>query len=160
MRDNPVVVGIAQGKAVTLPEKLITYALGSCVGVCLYDEKYRIAGMAHIMLPDAGLSLSQENPYKFADKGCEQLIKEMELQGANRRFITAKLAGGAGMFSKYEALGSIGERNVKAVKAVLGALKVSVTAEDTGKNYGRTITFDSADGSLTVKSMSAGITVI
>ena len=67
MRDNPVVVGIAQGKAVTLPEKLITYALGSCVGVCLYDEKYKIAGMAHIMLPDAGLSLSQENPDKFAD---------------------------------------------------------------------------------------------
>ena len=64
------------------------------------------------------------------------------------------------MFSKYEALGSIGERNVKAVKAVLGALKVSVTAEDTGKNYGRTITFDSVDGGLTVKSMSAGITVI
>ena len=100
-------VGIAQGKVVSRPEKLITYALGSCVGVCLYDGKHRIAGMAHIMLPDAGLSLSQENPYKFADKGCEQLIKEMELQGANRRFITAKLAGGAGMFSKYEALGSI-----------------------------------------------------
>ena len=160
MKDNPVVVGIAQGKVVSRPEKLITYALGSCVGVCLYDGKHRIAGMAHIMLPDAGLSLSQENPYKFADKGCEQLLKEMERQGADRRFITAKLAGGAGMFSKYEALGSIGERNVKAVKAVLGALKVSVTAEDTGKNYGRTITFDSADGSLTVKSMSAGITVI
>ena len=95
MRDNPVVVGIAQGKAVTLPEKLITYALGSCVGVCLYDEKYRIAGMAHIMLPDAGLSLSQENPYKFADQGCRQLLKEMERLGASRCFITAKLAGGA-----------------------------------------------------------------
>ena len=77
-----MVVGIAQGKAVTLPEKLITYALGSCVGVCLYDEKYRIAGMAHIMLPDAGLSLSQENPYKFADQGCRQLLKEMERLGA------------------------------------------------------------------------------
>ena len=160
MRDNPVVVGIAQGKAVTLPEKLITYALGSCVGVCLYDEKYRSAGMAHIMLPDAGLSLSQENPYKFADQGCRQLLKEMERLGASRCFITAKLAGGAAMFSRYEALGSIGERNVKAVKAVLRELNVRMTAEDTGKNYGRTITFDSADGSLTVKSMSAGIKVI
>ena len=84
----------------------------------------------------------------------------MERLGASRCFITAKRAGGAAMFSRYEALGSIGERNVKAVKAVLRELNVRVTAEDTGKNYGRTITFDSADGSLTVKSMSAGIKVI
>ena len=153
-------VGMADYKLCAPPDKISTLGLGSCMGVVIYDTKTKLCGMAHIMLPDAGLSLSQENPYKFADKGCRQLLKEMERLGASRCFITAKLAGGAAMFSRYEALGSIGERNVKAVKAVLRELNVRVTAEDTGKNYGRTITFDSADGSLTVKSMSAGIKVI
>ena len=153
-------VGMADYKLCAPPDKISTLGLGSCMGVVIYDTKTKLCGMAHIMLPDAGLSLSQENPYKFADQGCRQLLKEMERLGASRCFITAKLAGGAAMFSRYEALGSIGERNVKAVKAVLRELNVRMTAEDTGKNYGRTITFDSADGSLTVKSMSAGIKVI
>ena len=32
-----------------------TSGLGSCVGVVLYDEAKKIAGMVHIMLPDSSL---------------------------------------------------------------------------------------------------------
>lgn len=159
MKDNPAVVGIAQGKVAVRPEKLITYALGSCVGVCLYDDVHHVAGLAHIMLPNASGPVP-ENPYKFADTGCRLLLKEMEWHGAKRSCITAKLAGGAGMFSQYERLESIGERNVKAVRTVLEELRVPIAAEDTGKNYGRTITFDPADGSLTVKSMNSDLRII
>lgn len=160
MKDNPVVVGIAQGSVVSRPDRLITYALGSCVGVCLYDDVHHIAGMAHIMLPEASASAMQFNPYKFADMGCRRLIKEMERSGANRSCITAKLAGGAGMFRQYEKSESIGERNVRAVKAVLAELSIKVVAEDTGKDYGRTITFDSSDGNLEIKSMNSVILII
>lgn len=160
MSDNPVVVGIAQGLAVCRPKVLVTYALGSCVGVCLYDRTHHIAGMAHILLPETADSIRAGNPYKFADSGCAELLRAMERLGANRYAVQAKLAGGARMFERYEAAESIGERNVKAVKAALEELGIAVAAEDTGKNYGRTILFDSEDGSLKIKSKNSEITII
>ena len=56
-----IVVGIAEGKVVKAPQVLVSYALGSCVGVCLYDAKNRIAGMAHVMLPDRSASTAGKN---------------------------------------------------------------------------------------------------
>ena len=160
MNNNPLTVGIAQGNVVCSPEQLISYALGSCVGICLYDRKMKIAGMAHIMLPNPGNPQTLINPYKFADSGCEELLRRMKILGCRQSYVTAKLAGGASMFCTSEEIEGIGARNVKAVKEVLYRLHIPVIAEDTGKDYGRTIIFDSATGALTVKSCKTGTIVI
>lgn len=160
MNNNPVIVGIAQGNIVQSPRKLISYALGSCVGICLYDRNKGIAGLAHILLPSHRDATDQTNPYKFADTGCVRLFDEMLRAGAGRHFITAKIAGGAEMFHTDGKTWEIGKRNVKAAREALAALGIHLIAEDTGSDYGRTVMLDSATGIVTVKSVIHGIKVI
>ncbi|MGO0862246.1 chemotaxis protein CheD, partial [Clostridioides difficile] len=73
-----VVVNIADMKIVYKPNILVTYALGSCVGVCLIDKIAGIGGMLHVMLPYSKDAINIENKYKFADTGINELIKSME----------------------------------------------------------------------------------
>ncbi len=146
-------MGIAEGKTAFGGQELISYALGSCVGVCLYDPAKKIAGLAHIVLPHKGFSQSSENAYKFADEGTRALLEEMVRLGAARSRIYAKIAGGAKMFATANNVWEIGEKNVEAVKEILKEEKISLLAEDTGKNYGRTIRFTAVDGKLEISTV-------
>ena len=76
---------------------LITYALGSCIGICLYDQKIKLAALIHIMLP-LNMEPGRKNTMKYADTGIRETLKMMESKGASRSRITAKIAGGAKMF--------------------------------------------------------------
>jgi len=148
-----IIVGIAEGKTAKHGEALISYALGSCVGVCLYDRKHKIAGLAHIILPETSFAECCQNEYKFASEGVRQLIRDMRRQGAEKRFMVAKIAGGAKMFTSAENKWNIGERNVDRVKKTLSEEGIRLVAEDTGKDYGRTIAFMSEDESLEVSTV-------
>ena len=154
---NETVVGIGDGEVVQAPGALVTYALGSCVGICLYDEHEKIAGMAHILLPNQEAALNRKNAYKFADSAILKLIGEMENAGASRVHMTAKIAGGAEMFKNASTPNGIGLRNVTAVKETLHKVRIPLKAEDTGKDYGRTVYFYASNGSMTVKSVGKGI---
>ncbi|MBT9777829.1 chemotaxis protein CheD [Clostridium sp. MCC353] len=148
---DAVVVGIADGKTVKHPGKLVTYALGSCVGICLYDPLAKVAGMVHILLPYQKEAVNAKNSYKFADAGVLLLIREMEKMGALRSRMTAKLAGGAEMFQYAGAGTKIGMRNVQAAKEALRQAGIKISAEDTGENHGRTIWFSAETGELEVR---------
>lgn len=156
---NLITVGISDLNVVTKPDRLITYALGSCVGVCLYDMKAGVAGMAHIMLPSSEQCIQNNNKMKFADTAIVLLISKMEQLGASRLRMTAKIAGGAQMFKVDTTYGAgenimnIGRRNVAAVKQKLAEVNIRISAEDTGKNYGRTVEFFSETGILRVRSI-------
>ena len=156
---DKTVVGIAEGKVVRSPGELITYALGSCVGICLYDRTCSVAGMVHILLPYKKTAVNQSNPYKFADTAIIALVKDMERCGANVRRMTAKIAGGAKMFERSDTFKGevdetqIGQRNVEAVREVLRELRIPIIADDTGDRLGRTITFSAETGQLTVKTV-------
>jgi chemotaxis protein CheD len=155
-------IGIAEVRAAKDPAVLVTLGLGSCVGVCLYDSKKKVIGMAHIMLPSSKEIKNNANKAKFADTAIDMLIEEMEAIGADRKSITAKIAGGAQMFSfksSNEFLRT-GERNVEAVRRELGRHRVEIVAEDVGGNYGRTIEFYSHDGSLSIRTIGHGTKVI
>lgn len=152
---NLVTVGISDQKTVTVPYTLITYALGSCVGICLYDPIKRIAGLAHVLLPESNICPSERNIYKFADTAIEALVQSMVKQGCTRPRITAKIAGGANMFAS--AGKSIGERNVEVVKRELMRLNIRLVAEDTGKNYGRTVDINPENGLVTIRSVGKAI---
>ena len=155
-------VGMADLAVVKSPDKLITLGLGSCVGIALYDKRAKIAGLAHIMLPNSKEIKNNSNKAKFADTAIELLIEKMELLGSNKWNIVAKLSGGAQMFSfntKNDIL-KIGERNVLASKKKLNQLGIKIVSEDIGGNFGRTIELDSSNGDLLVKTIGHGTKVI
>lgn len=156
---NLITVGIADLNIARNEESLVTYALGSCVGICLYDSALKVAGLAHIMLPFSGeMNRVAVQPYKFADTGIEELLKKMTAAGANPLRMTAKIAGGAQMFAAMSstAIAKIGERNVTAVKTVLAQKRIPLLAADTGADYGRTLYFYAQDGSVVIKSAKCG----
>lgn len=151
-------VGIADYKAAGTPLKIITIGLGSCVGIALYDGIKKIGGLAHIMLPDSRQFSNVINPGKFADLAIPILLKEMEGMGANRRSITARISGGASMFNFTDKslIMDIGNRNVNAVREVLGGLCISINGADTGGSQGRTMILDVGTGKTYIKTVSAG----
>lgn len=151
-------VGISDLKIANKPDSLITYALGSCVGICLYDSVAGIAGMSHVLLPDSAANRGVLNPHKYADTAITELVLKMEGRGCSRMRMKAKIAGGANMFANSTI--NVGERNVEAVKRRLFSLRIPIIAEDTGKNYGRTIEFSSETGSLLIKAIGKGVCTI
>lgn len=153
-----IVVGISDLKIARYPDILVTYALGSCVGTCLYDPVLRLAGLSHILLPEASICKGDTNIMKYADTAIVELVRQMEQAGAVRCRMIAKIAGGAKMFASAGT--SMGERNVIAVKAQLHKLGIRIVAEDTGSNYGRTLEFHTEDGSVFVKSVMHGNTTL
>ncbi|PKM89943.1 MAG: chemotaxis protein CheD [Firmicutes bacterium HGW-Firmicutes-12] len=156
MEKEPIKVGMAEMQTALNPDRLITIGLGSCVGVCLWDPISKIGGMVHVMLPDSTQGRNVQNKAKYADSGIIQLIEYMTKLGSRKTRIIAKIAGGAQMFNfsqKNEIL-RIGERNVQAVKKVLNAEGIRITAEDTGGTYGRTIVFSTIDAQLLIRSVN------
>ena len=148
-------VGMADLNVCKAPDALTTLGLGSCVGICLYDSVTKIAGMAHVMLPDSSQIRNNDNIAKFADTGIKETLDRVIKLGASKARLTAKIAGGAQMF----AFGSnndmlrVGDRNVAATKEMLKKLGIPLVAEDTGLNFGRTIVFYPETGSLVITAV-------
>lgn len=151
MRQSSLKVKMAEYDVGKSPAHLITIGLGSCVGVTLYDKFNKVGGMIHIMLPENRKNLK---PAKYANTGIPLLVNELEKIGASKRFLTAKIAGGAKMFnvSAGNSTLNVGERNVQKVKEVLSELEIDLLGEDTGADYGRTMKFFTEDGKVIITS--------
>ena len=157
---NFLVVGISDYKMARNPNAFVTYALGSCVGICLYDKHMKVGGLSHIMLPESSMfSKNDINRMKFADTAIVDLVEELVKLGAHKSRLTAKIAGGAQMFEVQQGsmIGTIGDRNVSSVKQTLHALRIPILAEDTGLNYGRTVYFDLDTGIMKVQSLNRSV---
>ena len=155
-----LVVGISDYKMARNPNVFVTYALGSCVGICLYDKQLKVGGLSHIMLPESSMFTKSEiNRMKFADTAIVDLVQELVKLGALRSRLIAKIAGGAQMFEVQQGsmIGTIGDRNITSVKQTLHSLKIPIIAEDTGLNYGRTVYFDLDTGIMKVQALSRSI---
>lgn len=152
MDNGKLVVKIADMKIAQHGEELITYALGSCIGICLQDKITKLSAMIHIMLP-INMEAGRKNTMKYADTGIRETLKQMEARGTRRRNIVAKVAGGAKMFetSPGSSLGNIGKRNIDSVHMILKAEQIRLLAEDVGGTTARTISFDPASGMVTVR---------
>ena len=154
-------VGMAEMVVVSAPESLVTLGLGSCIGLVLYDQAAKVAGMVHIMLPDSrgagGKAL--EKPGKFADTAVPALIAEVCRKGAVRSRLKAKIAGGSQMFALPGAQTdflAVGSRNAKETEAMLQRHGIPLSASDTGGNKGRTVEFSTKTWMLTVKVLGQG----
>ena len=144
--ESKITIGIADMKMAQNSGMLITYALGSCIGICLYDQKIKLGALIHIMLP-LNMEPGRKNTMKYADTGIRETLKMMEAKGASRRRITAKIAGGAKMFEiKGGSLSNIGQRNIESVHNTLKREGVKLLQEDVGGTVARTLLFDVGTG--------------
>ncbi|MDD6133846.1 MAG: chemotaxis protein CheD [Selenomonadaceae bacterium] len=151
-------VGMADYKVGQAPSTIISYGLGSCIGISLYDPQAKVGGLLHIMLPDSTQARPTDNPAKFADTGLPLMLKDVLALGASRSRLVAKIAGGAQMFAFANAtdIMRVGVRNAEAAKKILKDLNIRLIAEDTGGTYGRTVSINMEDGVYKVKTIDKG----
>ena len=150
--NEKITVGIADMKMAQGSGILITYALGSCIGLCFQDPRLRLGALLHIMLP-LNMEAGRTNPLKYADTGIRETLRQMEARGASKARITVKIAGGAKMFEvKGGNLGNIGQRNIESVHTILRQEGIRLLAEDVGGSVARTLMFDPVSGQGCIKS--------
>lgn len=130
---------------------LSTFALGSCVGVIVYDHVNGIAGLLHIMLPSSTIAAekSRNQPFLFADTGVEKFVSMLLSKGVDFKNISCVIAGGASVMSSSDAF-KIGEKNGLAVKEKLQELGISVRFADLGGFSNRSLHLNLGDGSLLI----------
>ena len=146
-------MGISQGQG----EGLITYSLGSCIGVAIFDPVAQVGGLLHYMLPESQIDpqKAQKNPYMFADTGIPLLFKEAYRYGATKNRIIVKVAGGAQILDE-SGFFNIGKRNYMALRKILWRNNVLIKAEDIGRQVSRTIRLDLETGKVWIKYSGEG----
>ena len=149
-----VVIGVADCRVTNdTSTVLITYALGSCIGVSIYDPVARVGGLLHFMLPEAPADAARagKSPYMFADSGIPMMFREAYEMGAQKRRLRVRVAGGAQIMDE-KGVFNIGQRNCLAMRKIFWKAGVMVHAEETGGKSPRTMSFDIASGRLFLRS--------
>jgi len=149
------IIGIADMKVSSnTDDVLITYALGSCLGIAVYDPLAKVGGLLHVMLPISSVNPTKamENPMMFVDTGVPALFKECYKAGGKKERLTVKVAGGASLqHSENADQFMIGKRNFLMLKKLLWKNNVLIQAWDVGDRHSRTMWLDIATGDVTLK---------
>ncbi|HJS46458.1 MAG TPA: chemotaxis protein CheD [Gemmatimonadales bacterium] len=159
MTGRELVVRVAELQVGGRGEVLVTIGLGSCVAIVLHDPVAAVGGLAHVLLPSPSLSRRDDaGPGRFPQTAVPALVEAMAGRGAVPRRLTARLVGGAAMFTNLAPVGTIqmGERNGVASRQALLAHGIAVVGEDLGGDYGRTVRLHVATGDLDVTSLRHG----
>jgi chemotaxis protein CheD len=148
-----LVIGISDLKVTNNPaDSMVTYALGSCIAVAVYDPGAKVGGLLHYMLPDSTLDAvkAKETPAMFADTGIPLLFKSCYKMGADKKRMVVKVAGGASILDESNFF-RIGQKNIMAMRKLFWNNNVLIDAEDTGKNFNRTVRLDVGTGKVWIK---------
>ncbi len=137
-------------------ERLVTYALGSCLGVCVHDPVAGVSGLLHVMLPSSDIDpqKAQRNPCMFVDTGVPELFKAAYRAGAQKERLIVKLVGGASTGDAEQPdTFQVGKRNVLTLKKLLWKNGVILRAEDVGgQRLSRTVFLQVGTGEVLVKT--------
>ncbi|WP_373263693.1 chemotaxis protein CheD [Hungatella hathewayi] len=146
-------VGIGDMKFTRGSGSIITYALGSCIGIAIYDPGLHLGALIHIMLPEFK-SQTDTNVFKYADSGIVETLRKLTSFGLVKSRTMVKIAGGAKMFeiSGNSDFGNIGQRNAEMVKRVLQREGLRLVAEDTGGTYARTMLLNVENGDVVIRT--------
>ena len=155
-RSRDVVVGIAELRLSADPaERLVTYALGSCLGIAIHDPVAKVAGLLHAMLPTSTIDAekARRSPAMFVDTGVPLLFRESYKLGARKERIVVRVAGGAHAAAEGADQFQIGKRNVIALRKLLWKNGVLLHAHDVGGvQTSRTVYLEVASGLFTIRS--------
>ncbi len=148
-----LIVGVGDMKVSNQPEDVIvTYSLGSCIGVAIYDPVAHVGGLLHYMLPESSLdgNRAKRNPYMFGDTGIPALFKSAYKLGAKKSRVKVVVAGGAQILDQ-KGFFNIGKRNYLILRKLFWKNNVMIDYEDVGGTYNRTIKMIISDGSIWIK---------
>jgi chemotaxis protein CheD len=149
------IIGIADMKVTSDPEDiLVTYALGSCLGVAIYDPVARVGGLLHVMLPMSTIDpvKATENPCMFVDTGVPLLFHRTYKAGAARERLLIRVAGGANVSGSVEDRFEIGKRNFLVLRKLLWRNGLLLKSHDVGGHHSRTMALYLNIGQVTVKA--------
>jgi chemotaxis protein CheD len=148
-----LVVGVADMIASNDPSaELVTYSLGSCLGITVYDPVKRVGGLLHVMLPDSRTDPGKaaSTPLLYVDTGVPRLFQAVYSLGAERRRLVTKVAGGAQPLNQ-NGMFNIGERNHRALAGLLAHNGCVICGQDVGGTSSRTLRMDLTTGQVTIK---------
>jgi chemotaxis protein CheD len=154
-----VVVDIADLAVTSDPgDALITYSLGSCIGLAVWDPVAHVGGMLHYMLPESQLSpeKARSNPAMFCDTGVPKLFRAAYELGAVKNRLVIKVAGGSQLLDDHGTF-NIGKRNYLALRKIFWKNGVMIKAENVGGSLSRTLKLDIGSGTVTIKSRNQEI---
>jgi chemotaxis protein CheD len=149
-----IIVGVADVQASKdLTATLVTFALGSCIGVAMLDPSSSAGGLLHILLPDSKLDAEKaaKNPAMFADTGIPVLLERCLRMGAPKSRLRIWLAGGAAIMDPRGVF-NIGKQNQMAVRKALWKAGVMIYSEDLGGHVPRTVRLELETGKFWVNS--------
>ncbi len=158
MSDCETIVGVAELAVGSEGTVLVTLGLGSCVAILLHDPATRVGGLAHVMLPSLSLNRRSDRPGRVPHTAVPALLEAMGAAGANPRRVTARLVGGASLFTNLSTPGTIqmGERNLVAAREVLHRHGIPLIRELVGGDCGRSVWFRVANGQVVVRTAARG----
>ena len=149
-----VVVGVADLALCNDPAGfLVTYALGSCIGVSIYDPVARVGGLLHFMLPDSKINRekAEQSPAMFADTGVPLLFEGAYDLGAKKGRLIVVAAGGAEVLAD-DGHFRVGSRNRTMLRKLFWKNNILLSADDTGGSISRTMMLNLDDGKVTVRN--------
>lgn len=147
-------VGLGEGVVMESAQvTLVTYALGSCLGLTLWDPLARVGGMLHSQLPVSIMDPERaaSEPFLFTDTGVTEMLRRMYALGADRKRVIAKIAGCAQSVSADSSF-RVGKRNLAVARRVLWKNDIMIKAEDVGDSRPRTMLLDMDTGVTVVRS--------
>ena len=150
-----IVVGMADMKISSDPDDvLITYALGSCLGVAIYDPVATVGGLLHVMMPSSSIDPAKglANPSAFVDTGVPALFKKCYAHGADKKRLIVRVAGGAATQSANSDLFQIGKRNFTHLRKLLWKNGVLLKKHDIGGTRPRTMSLGIGTGEVILRT--------
>lgn len=136
-----IIVGVSDMQVSNdISSTLVTYSLGSCIGVAIYDPVAKVGGLLHFMLPESSLDevKARANPFMFADTGIPRLFKSAYQLGGDKKRMRVVVAGGSNILDQ-NGFFNIGKRNQMAVRKIFHRNNVIVDISNTGGSSNRTI---------------------
>lgn len=134
-------------------DMLVTHALGSCLGLMVYDPVEKVGGLLHAMLPLSKINpqKAETNPFMFVDTGVPELFKKLYDMGGQKKRLVVKAAGCGAPLGKNEMF-KIGDRNYTILKKILWKNGILIKAEDVGGAISRTVNLDLTTGQVIISS--------
>ena len=148
------IVGVADMKVSNdLNDSIITYSLGSCIGLVIYDPEVKVGGIVHYMLPDSSLDKARAttHPFMFADTAIPLLFKQIYALGAEKNRMRIYIAGGAEIFDQNRFF-NIGKRNYMALEELFFKNNIVIDKQNVGGNVNRTVRLEVATGDIFLKT--------
>ncbi len=153
------IVQIGDYKVSASPEDvLVTYALGSCIGIVIYDKVAGVGGLLHILLPYSSLdpAKAKANPAVFADTGIPLLFQRAYALGAVKQRLRVSLIGGA-QFNVSCDFFNVGSENIAAARYILQRANVTIHDETVGGRSARTVRLHVGTGQISMQETDTGV---